>query len=393
MPYPPKDGGAIATWSMTRSFADLGHDITVLAMNTSKHYCDPHSIPAHHRERIRFIPVYTNTRIRPLNALANLVFSRKPYNAQRFVTAAFKSRLEELLRSETFDVIQLEGLYLAPYLPVIRKYSEALVSMRAHNIEHEIWQRTAAQCKGMKKRYLHDLAGRIRRMEYHFMNRFDAVVPITLRDLNKLRDMRCHIPAHVAPTGIFPDALKPDHSTRAYPSVFHIGALDWGPNQEGILWFVEKVWPEITMQFPNLKFYIAGRNAPRWIRSLSGKNIRFAGEVEDAYDFMRSGAIMVVPLLSGSGMRIKIIEGMALGKSIVTTSVGTEGIPTCNGKNIIIADTPQEFTAGIRLLLENFDTFEQMGQEATRFIRDRFNNEKISASLLKFYEENRYAVR
>ncbi len=386
LPYPPKDGGAIATLSMSRSFAHLGHEVSILSMNTSKHYFDPDQIPEDLKSVINFHTVNIDTDISPLDAFKNLLFSKLPYNAERFINEDFNDKLIQILKNTAFDVIQLEGLYVAPYINTIRKYSKALVSMRAHNIEFEIWERTARQNVALKKYYLKNLASRIRRMELNYMNSYDCVIPITNRDDKSLKELACNIPSFVCPTGIFTSDLDDKRDTIEYPTLFHIGALDWGPNQEGIIWFIDNVWTRLNKEYPELKFFIAGRNAPKKIKRINIAGVEFIGEVDDAHDFMRSKAIMIVPLLSGSGMRIKIIEGMALGKSIITTSIGTEGIDTTHEKNILLADDPESFYDEIKKLLNNFDNFEVLGKNASEFIRLKYDNFEITKKLADFYK-------
>jgi glycosyltransferase involved in cell wall biosynthesis len=386
-PYPAKDGGSIATLSLSRSFASLGHEVTVLAINTSKHYTDPGSVPAELSSAIRFISVPVNTDIRIFSLVRNYLFSSRPYNAERFISGEFGSTLKNLLTTEKFDIIQLEGLYLAPYLDTIRSYSTAKVVMRAHNIEHEIWHRTAKQAKGLKKRYIRHLAGRIRQMEMQFLNRYDAVLPITSRDENLLRQLGCTLPSHVVPMGINAGELFPDNSKIEFPSVFHIGALDWIPNQEGLIWFFENVWRKILEKYPDLKFYLAGRNAPQHFRTLPYPNVVFIGEVDDAYDFIRSKAVMIVPVMSGSGMRIKIIEGMALEKAIVTTSVGTEGIATTHGADILVSDDPHGFAREVCSLIEDRNYCLKIGKNARNFVANHYDNITITNSLVEFYKK------
>jgi glycosyltransferase involved in cell wall biosynthesis len=387
-PYPPKDGGSIATLTMSRGFRDLGHEVTVLAMNTSKHPVQVDDIPEDLSRDIRFILVDVDTSLYPFKALKNLLFSSLPYNAERFITKDFTDRLIKLLSEEEFDVIQLEGLYLAPYVPVIREHSGAFLSMRAHNIEYEIWERTVRQRSGLKKLYTGLIARRVKKMEVSYLNTYDAVIPITHRDAEILVTLGCRAPIHVSPTGINMKDFDIHTEKPEFPSLFHIGALDWSPNLEGLDWFLKNCWKDLHKKYPELKFYIAGRNAPESFRKLKEPNVVFLGEVEDAYRFMRSKAIMIVPLLSGSGMRIKIIEGMALGKAIVSTSIGSEGIETSHGENIIIGDDPQNFTSGIESLLNNFDNFEAIGRSARKFIEAKYDNLSISKALTGFYKEH-----
>ncbi len=388
VPYPPRDGGSIATLAMTRGFCRLGHEVSVLAMNTSKHRIKAGDIPDSLSGEIHFILEDVDTGIYPLKALKNLIFSRMPYNAERFVTREFGKRLKELLLAERFDVIQLEGLYLTPYVPLIRLHSNALLSMRSHNIEHEIWHRSYMNCHGLKKCYTGIIAARVKRMELGSLNDYDVMVPITSRDAGIMRSLGCQIPLHVAPAGINMDDFRAYDRKPVFPSLFHIGALDWSPNQEGLSWFFEHCWPVLHRRHPDLQFFIAGRNAPEHIRRIDQPNVVFLGEVDDAYAFMEEKAIMLVPLLTGSGMRIKIIEGMALGKSIVSTSIGTEGIGTTHGRDIIIADSPENFISGIEDLLDNFDKFEAIGRNARAFIAENYDNVSITEALAGFYKEH-----
>ena len=387
MPYPPKDGGSIATFSLTCAFRDLGHDVTLLAMNTSKHYFPPDEIPAETTRGIRVLTEYLDTRIKPVDLILNFLFKKFPYNAQRFVSRKYEERLSALLSEETFDVVQLEGLYLAPYIKNIRKYSRAPVAMRAHNVEHEIWERTVKQQSGLKNLYLKNLAKRIKNMELQYLNEPDMVVPITERDARRFKELGCDLPMKVIPTGIDSSKLAPAPENVEFPSVFHIGALDWMPNQEGLLWFLREVWPVVFRQNPGTTFYIAGRNAPQFISQIDQPGVVFLGEVEDAYAFMNEKAIMVVPLLSGSGMRIKIIEGMALGKAIISTSIGAEGIPVNSGENIIIANDKGQFVEELNCLLKEEKQCSEMGKKAVSFIKKNFDNLAIASSLLKFYQD------
>lgn len=389
VPWPPKDGGAIACLNMTKGFSMLGHEVTVLSMNTSKHHIRIKNMPADVRSKADFRLVEVPASINWIEATLNLLFSRLPYNAQRFISDEFSQELAKLLTEKSFDVIQLEGLYLCPYIPVIRKYSKALIAYRAHNIEYEIWERTATLSEGLRSRYLRNLSKRIKRFEVSYLNSYDLLVPITDRDgiiLDKLGNTK---PRHTSQTGIDFASLVPTARKLEFPSLFHIGALDWAPNQEGLIWFFNQCWPKIHQENPDLKFYLAGRNAPEWFeRIIKLDGVVYLGEINDAYDFINSKAVMVVPLFSGSGMRIKIIEGMALGKPIVTTDIGTEGIPTENGKNILIANDADRFTDAITQLINDRELSNRIGKSAIGFIQEKFDNLLQAEALVEFYKQH-----
>ncbi len=390
VPYPPKDGGAIATLNLSTGLADAGHQVSILAMNTPKHAFEVSRIPSDITEKVHIEAVDVDTNIKPAAAVSNLLFSSLPYNACRFFSESFGTQLIEILKHQEFDIIQLEGLYLAHYIPLIRDHSKARIALRAHNIEHEIWQRTAQQEKSfLKKCYFQILARRIMKFKKRILNTYDLLVPITQRDAERFSQFGNTRPMHVSPVGYQISESLPEPDKVRFPSVGCLGTLDWFPNQEGLIWFVDHVWPEIKQKRPELPFYIAGRNAPAWLEAyLSNKPVTYLGEIEDAKKFIRETAIMVVPLFSGSGMRVKIIEGMALGKTIVTTSIGAEGIPVKHLENIVVEDTAEGFVKRINQLIDDPHLFKAIGSNATRLIHKNFDNTKVCRALSDFYTKN-----
>ena len=389
VPYPVKDGGAIACMNLARGFSLLGHKVTILAMNTVKHHITLTEIPDPVKELAKFILVNVPARISPVSALFNLIFSNKPYNATRFISNSFAKELQKVLLENDFDIIQLEGLYVCTYITLIRKHSKAKIIYRAHNIEHEIWSRTAIMAHGFEKWYLNNLSKRIKSFEIQIMNKYDLLVPITSRDgkiLNKLGNTK---PLHVSQTGIDSSVLIPNSKNLKHPTLFHIGSLEWSPNQEGLIWFFDNCWDLIRDKYPDLQFFIAGRNAPPWFQKMMNlPNVVFKGEVADAYEFINSKSIMVVPLFSGSGMRIKIIEGMALGKPIVTTPVGTEGISTTSDVNIVVTNGVDGFVQSISDLIEDREYFDKISKNAIEYIHENFDNLSSAGSLIDFYKKH-----
>lgn len=385
--YPPRDGGAIGIFNYTKAFSALGNEVTVLAMNTTKHPYDLKYLPEDVKKMADFRSVDVDNSIKPISALIALLQNRS-YNIERFISSEYNDRLIELIHEKEFDLIQLEGLYLSPYVETIRAFSEAKIVMRSHNIEHEIWERSAENEIGFLKRmYLKILAKQMRSYEVSRLNKYDLMTSVTERDAQMLKKFGCELPLHVCPAPYDETILKPDRSKMEFPSLFFIGALDWMPNTEGLDWFLKNVWEKVSLQFPDLKFYIAGRSADK-AKLPEMKNVVIVGEVENAYDFMNSKGLMIVPLLSGSGIRVKIIEGMALGKTIVTTSLGAEGIPCKDGQNILIADTPEAFAEKIVKCLNEKMTFAMIGDNAYQFAKQRFSSQEVVKKLLEFFSKN-----
>jgi glycosyltransferase involved in cell wall biosynthesis len=385
-PYPLKDGESIAVSSLAGSLAKQGCEITLLAMNTSKHFFKSEKWPQALHYYRNIYTVQVDNRIKIKDAFFNL-FSSESYHVARFISPAFQRKLISLLQSESFDVIQLETLYLAPYIPVIRKYSQAIVSMRAHNIEHEIWRRITENTRfGPKKWYLKHLTGKLKRYEIEQLKNYDVLLPITPRDLEIFQALGYKNKAVVIPIGINFEDYKPSFdSFHKDLTISFIGSLDWMPNQEGLMWFLEKVWGRLSKKFPKLKLHVAGRNMPDWIKSKRIKNVVFHGEVPDATDFINQHSIMVVPLLSGSGMRAKILEGMALGKVVISTSLGLEGIEAKDKKQVLIANDEKEFVRVFDFCYELNGELEQMGKDAQRFVNWHYDSSEIAGRLAETY--------
>lgn len=387
MPYPPVDGGAIASLNMITEFAKQKHSVQVLAMQTPKHGFSIQNLPQEFSENIEWHQAKINTNISPIKAIFNLLFSRKPYNAQRFVSNVFKLKLAEILKNKSFDIIQLEGLYLCPYIPVIRKYSKAKISLRAHNIEWLIWDRLAKNDKSALKAFYYGiLAKRVKQMEQDALKKVDLLVPITENDKQGLK-FKDKNKVFVSPTGIdnnnFKQQKSPDNKT-----LFHIGALDWIPNQEGLFWFIKNVWIKLKNEHPDWEFVIAGRNALKsFENTLANFPVKYIGEVENAANFIDKHKIMIVPLLAGSGMRIKIIEGMARSKCIVTTEIGAEGI-NVSEKNIVLASDADKMYSALTNIMNESKKVDKIGEEAYKFIEDNFSNKKLISKLVDFYIKN-----
>ncbi|NLA24321.1 MAG: glycosyltransferase family 4 protein, partial [Bacteroidales bacterium] len=325
MPYPPIDGGSIATFNIIDSLVNAGNDIHLLSFNTSKHFVDEKDIPKPIKENFKLKSIYLNTKLSFLKLSINFIFSKLPYIAERFYSKKFKKELKNILSEANFDIVQIEGLYMCLYIPTIRKHSKALIAYRAHNIEHEIWKLTAANKKGkLIKFYLNNMANRILNLEKKVLNQYDLLIPITERDNEVFYNLGNRNPSLVMPAGIDYQKYETKTTSTTNKNIFHIGALDWTPNQEGLIWFIENCIPILKTSNPDIKLHIAGRNAPEWfVKKINIPEIVYHGEIDNALKFMGKYGIMIVPLLSGSGMRIKIIEGMALGKVIVSTPLGT----------------------------------------------------------------------
>lgn len=384
-PFPPKEGGPIAMNAIITGLLEAGHTVKVLALNTNKYYTEPSDIPEDYRQKTNIEFVYVDLAIHPYKAFANF-FSKRSYHVERFISEELNNKIEEILQKEKFDIIQFETLYISPYIETVRKNSDAKIILRAHNIEHLIWERVAFTCKQpLKRHYLWHLARTLKRFELNALHRFDGIAAITKNDALYFRNCGTIAPVTDISFGLNLKHYPLDNSAAEFPSFFHIGAMNWIPNQEGIKWFLDNVWNKVVVLFPYLKFYIAGREMPGWLVNNNYPNVEVVGEVEDAVKFIQSKSIMIVPLFSGSGIRIKIIEGMALGKTIITTRIGAEGINCQNGEQILYAENAIDFVSTIKYCIENRADCDRIGNNARNLIEKKHDNTKIIQKLTDFY--------
>ena len=386
VPYPPDNGGSIAMLALTRSLKEAGNEVFVLSINTPKHHYDINSLPQDIKALAKWDTVDVNTKIRPLDAFLNL-FTNKSYNIERFQSKAFEQKLIEILQKERFDVIQMESLYVTPYINSIRKHSKAKIVYRAHNLEHKIWERmTDGLPNGLKKSYIRLLTRRLKHYECNIVNTFDAIVAITKEDKQMFEEIGCTIPIHVTPLGIDVDTFNLPKHYNKYPVLFHLGSMNWMPNLEAVDWFLSNVWKDLHKQFNVLEFYVGGRGMPERLLKSTMQGIHVSNEVADAKTWINSKDIMICPLKSGGGMRVKIIEAMALGKTVISTSIGAEGIQYTHMNDTLIANTPEEFIEMISLCVNNRELCYNIGMNAKKLIQQHYNNKVIGTKLNSFYQ-------
>lgn len=386
VPFPPIDGGNFAIISIGQSLIKSGSRIKMFALNTTRHFIDIDKLPEVFRSQTNIEGHKIDTSIKIIPAFLNL-FSSKSYNISRFCSKEVEQKLIELLKKGDFDVIQLESLFTAPYITAIRKNSKAKIVLRAHNVEFLIWQRMRDACKSrLKRKYLAHLAANLKKYELKMLNVYDAILPVTQDDANVFMELGCRIPIFITPIGADVSVLKKLYNENPELCLFHLGSMDWMPNVEAVEWFLKNCLDEVSRRFPMLKIYFAGRGMPDHLKELGNDNTVFIGTVEQGQQFIQSRSIMIVPLLSGSGMRVKIIQGMAMGKAIISTTIGAEGIAYTNEKNILIADTAEEFVAAIEKCVKDKSFCKRLGLEAMKLAEEKYSNEAIGKSLYVFYK-------
>ncbi|MES2427000.1 MAG: glycosyltransferase family 4 protein [Bacteroidota bacterium] len=387
VPFPQNGGYAIVVANTIKSLVNDGHEVSLVALNAKRHNHSSQLPDEDLLGKINYRAYDIDTTVTVFGVAVNL-FSKTSFNVDRYYDPEFETLLIRELRNTNYDIIQFEGLFVSLYLPAVRKHSKAKLIYRGHNIENQIWERLSLQkLDPFKRSYLRMHARRIKNYEQQQLNKFDAIVVFTGQDKKTLEEYGISVPIEVLPIGLRLEKYVVDISKTEFPSLFFLGSLDWLPNREGMEWFLDTFVNDITNGDLPVKLYVAGNDIPERFDDYEalGK-IFIQGEVDNALEFVNSKSIMIVPLVSGGGMRVKIVEGMAMQKCIISTSLGAEGINFTNGHDILIANNREEFLAAMQKCIRDEDYCIQLGKNARLLAEKEHDINLVTKNLVKFYE-------
>jgi glycosyltransferase involved in cell wall biosynthesis len=388
VPYPLNDGGALGMDVFLKGYPEAGCTTRLLAMNTTRHFVDTAKLPAvwPGLEKIRTVPV--NNDIRPGGLIRNWLLSREPYHVTRFESDAFSEALQQELHHFQPEVVHIESPFLASYLPIIRNITPtAQTVFRMNNVEAEIWERLAHEtAHPVKRYYLKTLSRRMAAYEHKIWPLFDRLLPVTAADAAVAARVVPEARIQVVPFCI-DLAAYPVQPWPSAPAGYHLAAMDWLPNVEAVRWFAETVAPLVTQSAPEIPLTFAGRHMPESLKMLASGTLQITGEVADAQTFTADKPILLVPLRSGGGIRVKILEAMASGKLIISTTVGMQGIPVVPGVQALIADTPEAFAQALAKTAAEPAWAQAIAREGRTFVETHFDRSRILAGLVEALQE------
>lgn len=379
-PLPLTDGGCIAFHALTTGLMHAGHGVKVFTLFTDKHDFLPENMPEEYVQKTDIEGVYVDTNMNFVDVYCNFM-TRDPYNLSRFFSVDVDIRLTRLLQKEKYDCIILESIFTTPYLPTIRRNVNTKVILRSHNIEHQIWNKLAFGEKNFFKRiYLSYLSKKLYKAEIESWRSVDGIACISYDDLQFTRALS-QKPSYLLPVAM--SVHEPVEMTGNELKVYHIGSMDWLPNLEAINSFIENTLPTVLNEFPNFEFHIAGRRMPSSLHDKKIPGVVSWGEVDNAEAFARKFQIMIVPLQSGSGIRIKILEAFAMGMAVISTEQGIRGIDVDDRKEFYLAETSEEWVAAIQALQDPNER-KRIGNNAQQFMQASYSNSKIIQPLVQF---------
>ncbi len=384
LPYPPRQGAALRNWGLISGLA-ARHEVAVLSFLAP---APPSSPPLGGKEggqqvcRVETVEFPTRT---TRDRLRDMLTTRQPDMALRLASEAYARRLADWLANESFDVVQIGGIEMAPYLDVLE---------RARPRPRIVFDNLNCEYLLQKRAFLTDLRAptrwpgaaysfvqwhRLRRYEAQVCRRADHVLAVSDIDALMLRELSPGSDVTVVPNGVDTQTYTPVplHSSPT-PTLVFTGTMDFRPNVDAILWFARHVLPQVQAKAPDVHLFVVGQRPHRRLEGLrDDPAITLTGWVEDTRPYIASAAVYVAPLRIGGGTRLKLLEAMAMGKAVVATRLGAEGYPVTDGRELLLADTPSDFAAEVVALLRAPERRAELGQVARTFVEQKYDWQAI----------------
>lgn len=329
----------------------------------------------------------------------DLVGTPLPDMARRLWSPAAANALASLTRDLRPDILQIEGIEMAPYFFALRdagvSYGRAIYD--AHNAE-TLLQRRAAQADARRPRrwaaglYSAIQTAKLRRYEEKLCRSVDGVAAVSEPDARFLHALAPQTPVAVVTNGVDLALYRPDETFEQVmpgpgPHLVFTGKMDFRPNVDAALWFANEVMPHLRAAGVDAHFWVVGRSPHARLNSLTGRqDVTVTGTVSDVRPYIMQADVYVVPLLAGGGTRFKILESLALAKPVVSTRLGADGIPVEDNVHLALADRPDDFARRIVSLLEDREQAKEMGRRGRAFIQQHFSWEAIAPNLESLYE-------
>lgn len=389
IPFPLHDGGSLAVQAMLDLQEQIPCAVRLFSPNASRNRVHVHDLPAQFFNRYRLWTFDLNTDLMPFSMFANWLYSKESYHCVRFMQPIVGHELRRILTGESFDIIQLEGPFLGGWLPLIREHSDASIILRAHNVEHEIWSELAA-CTGnpLKRAYLKSQSDRLAEFEIRLAQSVDGILAISNATA---QFFRTHTPKHVEILGSFiparpkPKPVQPDRLKH----LSFLGSLDWLPNLEAVHHLLDSWWPVLHRKCPDMQLHIAGKNFPNTLMQKKIEGVMMHGAVPDAESFLRLHPVVVVPLRSGSGIRIKSLEALTLGLPMISTAKGVEGLNLKADVHYLPAENAHEFVHQAERLRSQPRLALDLGNAGRSYVSAHYGVQVLTHKLSDFYRHLR----
>ncbi|MEJ6777237.1 MAG: glycosyltransferase family 4 protein [Crocinitomicaceae bacterium] len=379
--YPIIDGGCVAMNNFLKCLLKAEVKVKHICISTNKHPFDFSLHPLEYQSSINIDNHYIDTDVTHTRGFFGL-FQSGSYNINRFHCKNLQKRIGHELEQHEYDCVILESLFTTTYIDSIRSKSNSTIFIRTHNIEHKITSDLAKNASGAKRVYLSKLSKDLKVYEIEALNKADGILSISKNDTEQLKNLGIMTPIKNIGVAI---PIKEIQNNYDSSGIFHLGSMNWQPNIEAVKRLIN-IFPEIKKSAPLCEVHIAGSAENSKLKSHPKNQIYFDGFVDDPNEFAINKGILVSPITSGSGVRIKILEMMSIGIPIITTTLGASGINHHDSNALVIADNDTEIIDATLKLIKNKNIRKEVGQNAIEYIRKNHNIESISKEIIEFIQ-------
>jgi sugar transferase (PEP-CTERM/EpsH1 system associated) len=386
LPWPPFDGARIRIFETLR-YLSRRHRITLLAAVRHPEEVAQTAALRDVCERIVTV-ILPHTIHAVLRRLAMGSLRRMPLVQSFHYDPNFARTVRELTSQEAYDIIHIEFPFLTPYLTAVSPQSRAKKILSMHNIE-SIRLARELRYSERNSRYLVIQWDRLffASWEQQAIRQFDGITAVSAREAAWIQQHAPAMPVELAPNGVDTAYFAPARVSNPRPSVVFTGLMNHPPNVDAAVWFCQEILPELRRQYPGFCFDIVGRNPhPKVLGLGKRQGVHVTGEVAEIRPYLAAGSALVVPLRSGGGTRLKILEAMAMERPVISTSLGAEGLEVQPGVNILIADEPAQFVRQIRWLIAEPQAADRLGKAGRRLVEDKYDWRMCLYGLERLYD-------
>jgi len=377
-PYPPDNGGRLRTFNLLKRLS-LRHEITLIALAESE--ADINTAFGHSLKQVIQVSPVRRT---PTRRLTTLV-SRQPYIISKFASPEMSAAVGKTLADRSFDLLHCDSAMVAYCVPTNAPVPKVI---NMHNIEAMIWEHYVdKERRPWMMPLLRSQLSKIASYESHLPRLFDWCVTVSEQDRNQMRSRYGFENVSVVPNSVDLDFYEPLPEPPK-PVVAFISSLDYRPNKDAVCWFMESIWPRVRAQMPEAQMMVVGRRPPRWMADRCRQaDIALHSDVPDTRPYLADAAVIVVPIRIGGGTRLKILEAMAAGRCVVSTTIGAEGLCARDGEHLAIADEPVDFARKVVSLLRAPNTRQVLARQARALVEAEYGSDRAAGQMEEVWNQ------
>jgi len=387
LPYPPSSGASIRNYNLAKRISEE-HDLWMATL------VDNETEASYTPDLLKFCKGVETVELKPSNALDHpieaiqFLVSGRPIELRHFQSKELIEKIRILRSKIDFDIVDIENSHMSLYWEALQPLGKSKTVVTFHDVIFSKYDRISKlEPKMSRKLRALFYSTMMRRWEPYYTERFSRCIAVSDSDRRLLLNSNPSLKINVVPNGIDTKQYRPLPDSEGAPALIFVGNMDYRPNIDAILYFCRDIFPKIKVKIPEAILWITGINPAREIRELTSDNIHVTGSVEDVRPYYQRSTICIVPLRAGGGTRLKILEAMALGRPVVTTSIGCEGLDVVDGIHLLVADTPEQFAEKTLLLLKDHNLRQRIGEAARKLVVDHYDWDVLARQLLQTYLE------